>query len=202
VARRRTERAPKAPLDKAALEAAALAYLERYATSAENLRRVLLRRLRTDAHRRERAGEVGAAPDPQLREVIDELITRYTSARLLDDEAFARARATSLTRKGTSARAIQAKLQQRGVSTPDIRRALDSLDEGEDGAAGRRELAAATETARRRKLGPFRADPEARKERRMHDIAALVRRGFSIDVARKVVGSSRDDDVELFHDPA
>jgi regulatory protein len=64
-------RAP-AHLTPASLEAAALRYLERYASSAENLRRVLLRRVR-----RADAGEDGAA-------LVEALVERFRAACILD----------------------------------------------------------------------------------------------------------------------
>ncbi|MGH7089381.1 MAG: regulatory protein RecX, partial [Stellaceae bacterium] len=76
--------------DPPALERAALDYLGRYASSAENLRRVLLRRLA-------RAG--GVAPAEAKRD-IDAIVARYLAAGLLDDAAYAAHQAARLRRRG------------------------------------------------------------------------------------------------------
>lgn len=188
------------PLDRAALEAAALAYLERYATSAENLRRVLVRRVRTHAHRMARVAvaprpEDEALEAPDLMLVIDELVERYTGARLIDDDAYARGRAASLHRRGESMRGIRAKLQAKGVGEQDVRQAITALTEGsqEPGSVEQLELAAAWRIAQKRRLGPYRDDPQARAERRDKDIAALMRRGFSYSIAERVIRAPSTD---------
>ena len=70
------------------LERWALGYLGHYASSAENLRRVLMRRVRR--HSPEAV--------PPARPLIEAIVTRYREAGLLDDDAYAAARATSLHR--------------------------------------------------------------------------------------------------------
>src|ERR1041385_9329481 len=78
------ENAPAA-IGTALLEKWALGYLERFASSAENLRRVLGRR----ARRRMR--------DPEglleARALIDALVARYRDSGLIDDAAYAPGRA-------------------------------------------------------------------------------------------------------------
>ena len=99
------------------LHNAALHYLERYASSADNLRRVLMRRVRRSALVHDTDPEEGAR-------LIDELVTRFEAAGLLDDRAYAAARVTSLRRRGASSRAIAMGLRQKGVAAPDIAAAL------------------------------------------------------------------------------
>src|SRR5205814_10421873 len=70
------------------LERWALDYLGRYASSSENLRRVLLRRLRRNFPQATK-GTVAA---------IDALVSRYREAGLLNDAAYAAGRAESLHR--------------------------------------------------------------------------------------------------------
>ncbi|HEY8873347.1 MAG TPA: RecX family transcriptional regulator, partial [Stellaceae bacterium] len=78
--------AAPAPVDRALLEKWALAYLERYASSGENLRRVLQRRV----WRRARAD--GARDGEAVRAsgaLIDALVARYRTTGLIDDAAYA-----------------------------------------------------------------------------------------------------------------
>ena len=49
------------------------------------------------------------------------------------------------------------------------------------------ELEAAQRYARRRRLGPYRADPAARSECRDKDLACMARAGFAGRVARQVI---------------
>lgn len=167
---------PRKP-SPASLERAALHYLERFASSAENLRRVLLRKVERAAHHHEdidREAAVGW---------IDDLIARYRRAGLLDDKAYAEARTTSLHRRGASARKIRLSLAQKGVAADTVDAALEELGERVEGDA---EMQAAIALVRRRRLGVYRPS-SARADYRDRDLAALARAGFSYDIARRVI---------------
>jgi len=166
------------------LENVALHYLARFATSAENLRRVLARRVEKSARHH------GTDPDEGLA-WIEDLIKRYRRAGLLDDGAFAEARAADLLRRGVPVRGIRFRLAQKGVGGADIDKALDVLVEDQPAP----DLAAAVSLARRRRLGPF-SPAAVRAERREKDLAALARAGFDYDTARRVIDAETPDDLE------
>ena len=46
--------------------------------------------------------------------------------------------------------------------------------------------------ARRRRLGPFRLE-EARKDKRLRDLATMARAGFAFDLAKKVIDAASPD---------
>lgn len=167
------------------LQNAALFYLQRFATSAENLRRVLMRRVDRSARLHGTDRDEGAT-------LVAELVARYRGAGLLDDEAYARARAESLHRRGVPANGIRARLRHKGVGDDDIAVALASLD---DAGAGDTDAAAAVNLARRRRLGPFRAAAE-RAAKRDKDLASLARAGFSWDLARRIIDAATPEDIE------
>jgi regulatory protein len=159
------------------LQRAAMAYLERYSSSAENLRRVLRRKVDKRCRLR--------SEDPaEFHEAIDEVVARSLRAGLIDDSRYAQARVATLRRRGGSARAIQAKLSAKGVDRSTITDAL----EGEDGD----EESAAHAFARRRKLGPYR--PGERAPYRDKDLAAMARAGFRFDVARGIIDAEPDEE--------
>jgi len=165
------------------LDRSALFYLERFATSAENLRRVLMRRVDRSAHYHGTDREEGAT-------MIDELVVRYLAAGLLDDRVYAEGRARTMRRRGSSARLIHLKLRQKGVADEVIAEVLASIA----GDVAEPEVAAAAAFARRRHLGPFRP-PGDREEKREKDLAALARVGFSYDVARRVIEAPSPEDL-------
>jgi regulatory protein len=151
------------------LERWALGYLGHYASSAENLRRVLMRRVRRHAPE---------AVQP-ARPLIEAIVTRYREAGLLDDAAYAIARATSLYRRGGSVMVIRTRLMAKGVAGEDVAGALGALQElGSDP-----DLAAACAFARRRRLGPFRRAAADRGR----ELAAFARAGFGRRVAEAVL---------------
>lgn len=183
-----TQRKPPRKVTPAYLERAALAYLERFAASAESLRRVLLRKVDRSvrAHDTDRGEAAGW---------VEALIERYRRSGLLDDRAYAEARTASLRRQGRSVRAIAEKLAQKGVGREVIDEALAPTKTPAE------ELGAAARLARKRRIGPFR--PSARRtEHRERDLAVLGRAGFPFDIARKVILAESSDALDALIDEA
>ncbi len=176
-------RRPRRPTAKS-LENVALYYLERFASSRENLRRVLERRLR-------KARAVHPDEDyAALDEAIGDMLDRFERSGLLDDRVYAEHLAESLLRRGESRRRIQQRLRQKGVGADDIGHALARLND----QTAQPDLVAACRLLRRRRLGPYRQRDRA--ERFEKDLAALARAGFSLDTAREVLGLASPEEVE------
>ncbi len=168
-------------LTRPRLEKAALAYLERFASSSANLRRVLERRIRRAAQRGE-LEEIGTA-----QRWADEIIAVLLSKGLLNDALYAELKAGSLHRRGLGRRRIAAVLADKGLAQDQVLLALGQVmvEERADNADALDRSAAWT-LARKRRLGPFRP-AEARLENRQRDMAVLGRAGFTYEVARAVV---------------
>ena len=163
-------------VDPAELEKTALGYLERFSASTADLRRVLRRRFRRTGPPEAEDGPADAAAR------IEALIERFLKAGFLDDHRYARAKASSLHRRGESRRGIALRLKQHGITGEILAETLASLGAPETGG----ELAAAANLLRRRRLGPYRPE-EIRKACRPRDLAALARAGFPLDVARRAL---------------
>ena len=168
------------PVTAARLERVALAYLEKYAATAEGVRRVLRRRVTKAA--RFHDTDVDAA-----HSWIEEIIGRLVRAGMIDDAAYAEGRVRSLQRQGRSRRWIAGTLAAKGVPA-DIAAAALAAVHGDD-----REFAAACRFARRRRLGPFRTRDGGDRAR---DLASLGRAGFSYGVARRVIETADAADLE------
>ncbi|MCK5446196.1 MAG: regulatory protein RecX [Rhodospirillaceae bacterium] len=163
----------------------ALHYLERYSSSAENLRRVLERRVYKSLR---------AHPDldePTTRGWIDTLIERYLEVGLLDDQAYAQTRTRSMLDRGEAPRSIAMKLAQKGINADGAKEALSQLEQD----FPEPELQAALTVTRKKRLGPYR-DPEMREEKRDRDLAALARSGFSYDTAKKMIDAEDVPELE------
>jgi regulatory protein len=164
------------------LERVALFHLERFSSSAANLRRVLMRRVQRSAQLHGTDPAAGAA-------AVDALIQRFVGAGMLDDKLYAEARATRLHRRGASARKIAASLADKGIDRELIGATLDESD-GEAGYSARPggDLAAAAALARRRRLGPYRPQ-EKRAEFRLKDMGTFARAGFGRSIAERVLNA-------------
>src|SRR5947208_15950322 len=166
------------------LERWALGYLERFASSAENLRRVLRRRVRRRTSDTETAQRAAA--------LIDELVERYRASGLIDDAAYAATRARGRLARGEPLRRIAAGLAAKGVDADDRAAALDALRE----TAPDPDLAAACAFARKRRLGPYRRGLAHRQTAdRNRDLGSFARAGFGRREAEAVLGCAEPDAV-------
>jgi regulatory protein len=168
-------------VDAALIERWALAYVGRFASTAENLRRVLRRRVQRRLPEDRSAQQAAGV-------AIDALVARYRASGLVDDAAYAAGRARSRLRRGQSLRTIRAGLVAKGVAGEDANVAIAALrNEGGDP-----DLAAACAFARRRRLGPYRrAAADSGKE-----LAAFARAGFSRAVATAVLDCATPEEAE------
>lgn len=166
--RRRSPSKPRPPLDAAKLEALALHYVGRYATTRAKLRAYLKRKL---AER----GWDGDAPA-----AIEPLVAKLAGLGYVDDRAFASSRATSLARRGYGARRLDLALRVAGIEE----------DDGEDARRIAADAAwdSAEIYARKRRLGPF-AEQRAERAAREKALAAMVRAGHPFDIARRFVSA-------------
>ncbi|MCC2980109.1 MULTISPECIES: regulatory protein RecX [unclassified Sphingomonas] len=164
-------RRPPPPLDAAKLEALALRYVERFATTRGKLASYLARKVRE-------RGWSGAAVDPSM------LAERMAELGYINDGLFAEARARSLTRRGYGVRRVSQALRAAHVEEEDAAPALEqSADEA---------LLSALALARRRRFGPYAQAPadERTRERQM---ATMLRAGHSFAVARRIVSAAPGD---------
>lgn len=171
------------------LRRAAERYVARYASSAEQLRRVLNRRVLRSAHEHDTDPEEGAR-------IADEIVSRYVRLGILDDAAFARGRTAALFRRGASAGAIRGRLTQQGLEAEDIENAIRHLlaETPEIDTVPDMDRAAAVSYARRSRLGPFRRKP-VDADQRQREMARLARRGFSYEVAKWIIDAETEDDL-------
>lgn len=155
----------------------AVYYLERYATSLDNLRRVLERKVQRAARANDR--------DPKdFSTMIDTVLAKCERSGMVDDNAFAQAKVASQRRRGASRRQIEAKLRAKGVSADVVNKAL--ADHQSD------DWSAAIRLAQRKRIGPWRTRG-SRADHRDKDLAALCRAGFGFDIARRLIDADAQE---------
>ena len=165
------------------LRNAALYYLQRYASSSENLREVLTRRVR----RAERHHEIDR---DEAASWIDAIVEDFQKSGLLDDRTYAEARVQTMFRQGRSQRRMALELRNKGVASADIDAALATLATEHQA----HDRTAALRYVRRRRLGPYRQ--RAREEYRDRDLAAVARAGFDYETARRVIDAESVESLE------
>ena len=170
----RRERRPPRPLDDVRLRDLALAYVARFATSTAKLEAYLARKLR------ERGWEGEGPADPAA------LAARFAELGYIDDAAYARMKAGSLTRRGYGARRVAQKLNADGIGEEDREAAAPNAGEARS---------AALALARRRRLGPFGAEPPRDKVREKQ-LAAMLRAGHPFASAQAMVDAPTIEEAE------
>lgn len=167
-------------MTKTRLQNIALYYLERFDSSAANLRQVLKRRV-FDYARNMPDFDFSAA------EVwIEEIVARFEELGYINDNRYAEFKIDNYLLSGKPERYIRQKMQQKGISGDVVSRVLDNREFDEEAMALR--------FASKKKIGPFRPDEDSRRQNRQKDLAALVRAGFRYDTASKIVGAENMDD--------
>lgn len=169
---RSAHRRPRPPLDQSSLDELALAYVGRFATTRSKLTAYLSRKLR------ERGWEGSGAPD------LEALAERFDRSGLVDDSAFAVARAQSLGRRGYGEARVRQHLRIAGVEEGDGAAALR--------LAASERVANALRFAERRRLGPYGAElPDP--NRRQKQVAAMVRAGHPLGLALAILSHPPGD---------
>ena len=173
----RRPRKPRPPLDQAQLDELALAYVGRFATTRAKLATYLQRKLRERGW-----GGTGEAD-------VASLVARFARLGLVDDSAYALAKAQSLGRRGYGKRRVAGALRGAGVAEEDGAEALDHADQEAASAALR--------FAERRRIGPFALSPPSDPRQRDKQLAAMVRAGHSFSLAQAILRLSPGAEFDL-----
>jgi regulatory protein len=169
----------KRPLGAAKLDELALAYVARFATSRAKLTRYLSRKVRES----EWIDEIDAVT--ACAAVAD----RMERLQFLDDRQYAAMRAGAMTRRGLGVRRVKAQLYVDGIAPGDSDAAIETAE-----AAA---MAAAVGYARRRRFGPFAVRATDDPKLRERQIAAFLRAGHSLTLARRILAVPPGDEAAL-----
>ncbi len=172
-----TGKTKKRALTRDYLVRATYSYLEKFATTEKNLRRVLDRKVR-----RRLPEEDGENAYALALDWIEDIVAKAVRQNLVNDHMYAMARATSLSHSGNSRRKISQKLQAKGVSSSIVEEVIRKLAEDNPDI----DCLAAVKYVRKRRFGAFsmRHDGVEIVEK---ELASLCRAGFSYTLARRVL---------------
>lgn len=114
---------------------------------------------------------------------------RMERLRYLDDRQYAAMRAGAMTRRGLGVRRVKAQLFVDGIAEADSGAAIETAK----GSA----VTAAVGFARRRRFGPFAVRPTDDPKQRERQIAAFLRAGHSMTIARRILAVPPGDEAAL-----
>ena len=213
-----TSPAPKKPkeLTKLALEQAAISYLGKYGGSTSKLQSVLhaqIERYYKKMGDWSRANGIYTSVE-QINEAkenfvkqAEEVLLRLTEIGYLSDRREAASFAHGAVSRGLSKRIISQKLKQRGFAEEDVLHALETVEPEQ-------EFSAVLRLSKKRGLGKpskklraqlaiaddepgglgLREKEQLKRAAYQKDLAKLLRRGFSFDMARRALEAANADD--------
>lgn len=152
----------------------ALYYLKRFESSVANLRSVLQRRVNDYAYQNKEFDQ------GEAYQWIEDILADFQRYGYLNDRRYAEIKIKDYMSAGKSVRYIKGKMREKGIDEEILSALLEDQEYDE--------FEAALKLAKKKHIGPFRTDEEARFENRQKDMGTLVRAGFSYDVVRRVVG--------------
>jgi regulatory protein len=164
------------PLDESKLNELALRYVGRFATTRANLRSYLARKIR------ERGWE--GAREPDLARIAE----RFAEQGYIDDAAYALAKSEALTGRGYGKRRVLEQLRAAGVEEGDGARAREHADA--------EAVAAALRFAKRRRIGPFAAQPPRDPKEREKALGTMIRAGHGFGLARAILALSPGAEID------
>lgn len=179
-------RKPKAPkkITPSYLHNSGLYYLQRFTSSSENFRRVMMRKVKKSCrHHTDQDLDTCA-------EMVNTLIEQFVEMGLLNDDLYTKGVVTSLRRNGKSRRAIIMKLRSKGLTQDKIEHFLEEYDHEIGGNETEAEQIAAITFARKKRFGPFTREKETPHEKAL---ASMARAGFSYDVCKKTLEMNLED---------
>ncbi|MBR1903798.1 MAG: regulatory protein RecX [Alphaproteobacteria bacterium] len=167
------QRRPQKKITPKRLKNIGLFYLQRFESSVENLRTVL--RKRVDAYVRENK----EFNKNEAYQWIEDVLTEFVNLHYLDDNRFAEMKVRNYLNAGKPVRYIQNKLREKGISAATTEAILATQEYDQ--------TAMALKFAKRKKIGPYRADEKLRDEFHQKDMGTLVRAGFDYDVVCEIL---------------
>ena len=152
----------------------ALYYLKRFESSVANLRSVLQRRVNDYAYQNKEFDR------GEAYQWIEDILADFQRYGYLNDSRYAEIKIKDYMSAGKSVRYIKGKMREKCIDEEILSALLEDQEYDE--------FEAALKLAKKKHIGPFRKDEEARFENRQKDMGTLVRAGFSYDVVQRVVG--------------
>lgn len=170
----RPAKKPPPPLNDERLRGLALHYVGKYATTQGKLTTYLARKVRERGWSNERPAD------------IDALVSQFAELGYVNDAQFAEARSRSFVHRGYGRRRLDDDLRASGIVESDAAGAVGHMVDSE--------FTAATNFARRKRVGPF-ASEAAPPEKRQKQLQGFLRAGHSFDLARRFVSAEPGEEL-------
>ena len=165
------------------IQAKAIWYVERYATSSENLRKYLIRKVR-DTHL-----SIGS------NEIIVDIIREFQEQKIINDKLFADGKLRNLILRGWSINKSVYKLKQLGIADHDIELCINEMKNENNEL----DLYAAARLVKKRSLGAFRR-VDFNDKVKTREFGIMSRAGFSYSICKKLLIDMDKEQIEEIYE--
>ena len=164
----------------------ALAYVEKYAPSKQQLKTYLLKKyLKTSLLN---------VKKQDVTNLIDIVLSDLEKNRFINDKFYSNSKARSMIQRGSSINKIRNYLIGKGINSEFIKETVDKIhDENSD-----QDFFSAIKICKKKRIGPARTE-ENRPLFYKKDISLLARNGFDFETSKKVMDIEKDDFLKIIN---
>ena len=162
----------------------ALAYVEKYAPSKQQLRTYLLRKYLKLS--------VPNVKKQDVTNLIDIVLSDLEKNKFINDKFYSESKAKSMIRRGSSINKIRNYLIGKGVNDEFIKDTVNKINEDNSD----QDFFSAIKICKKKRIGPARID-DNRPLFYKKDISLLARNGFDFETSKKVMELKKDDYLKI-----
>tara|TARA_B100001093_G_scaffold56026_1_gene47459 strand:- start:624 stop:1187 length:564 start_codon:yes stop_codon:yes gene_type:complete len=162
----------------------ALAYVEKYAPSKQQLKTYLLKKyLKTS---------VPNIKKQDVANLIDIVLSDLENSKFINDKFYSEIKAKSMIQRGSSINKIRNYLLGKGINNEFIKETVEKInDQNSD-----QDFFSAIKLCKKKRIGPARTE-DNRSLFYKKDISLLARNGFNFDTSKKVMDIEKDDYLKI-----
>jgi len=162
----------------------ALAYVEKYAPSKQQLRTYLLKKYLKLS--------VPNVKKQDVTNLIDIVLSDLEKNKFINDKFYSESKAKSMIRRGSSINKIRNYLIGKGVNDEFIKDTVNKINEDNSD----QDFFSAIKICKKKRIGPARID-DNRPIFYKKDISLLARNGFDFETSKKVMELKKDDYLKI-----
>ena len=162
----------------------ALAYVEKYAPSKQQLRTYLLKKYLKLS--------VPNVKKQDVTNLIDIVLSDLEKNKFINDKFYSESKAKSMIRRGSSINKIRNYLIGKGVNDEFIKDTVNKINEDNSD----QDFFSAIKLCKKKRIGPARTE-DNRSLFYKKDISLLARNGFDFETSKKVMDLQKDDFIKI-----
>ena len=162
----------------------ALAYVEKYAPSKQQLRTYLLKKYLKLS--------VPNIKKQDVSDLIDVVLSDLEKNKFINDKFYSESKAKSMIQRGNSINKIRNYLIGKGINDEFIKQTVNRIKEDNDD----QDFFSAIKICKKKRIGPARVE-DNRPLFYKKDISILARNGFDFETSKKVMELEKDDYLKI-----